>query len=57
MTIKFDIVVALKQKARFDVSRYKFEATKQDLHDHVCWKAAEEIIELRKALQDAVRRD
>lgn len=53
MGIEFEIVAALVQKARFDVSRYQYMATEQDVHDHVCWKAAEEIKRLRKALEDA----
>ena len=53
MGIEFEIVAALVQKARFDVSRYQYVTTEQDVHDHVCWKAAEEIKRLRKALEDA----
>lgn len=60
MTIKsFDLISALRQKARFDVSRYLHFATDKDLKDHICWKAAEELEKCKSCKVDsnAVRGD
>jgi len=59
MNSKFDLISSLRQKAIFDVSRYSFLSTEQDVMEHICWKAAEELEKCKSCKVDsnAVRGD
>jgi hypothetical protein len=60
MTIKkFDLISSLRQKAIFDVSKYAHMPTEQDVMEHICWKAAEELDKCKSCKVDsnAVRGD